>query len=613
MSNQRATSEGDADSSCLGPPLDEGEVFAGRYEIRELIGIGGFARVYRAVDAQTGRDVAVKLHSPENVGGREQLSTAAKRFYREARLLARLESPHTVRLRDYGRTADGQLYMVCEFVAGTELKEVLRVEAPLEEGRVRNLTTQILRSLADAHALSILHRDIKPSNVMVSAGDDVGEDVKVLDFGIAKSVAAESERQGSLTEEGVVIGTPRYMSPEQAWGRPLRPKSDLFSVGLLVFEMLAGHSPYGGRSLRAVRDRMRKGPIRLPRDVDAADDLERVTNAMLERKIGDRIASARAALERLGAVGEERDASLDVSPGREDSGVSYPLGLGGHSDDGVRSVDASDETRSETVFIGEARGYDSQSDAVSGEARRRRGDDFDASPTVVDPDVRPPRDRSGATAVSRRTVSDAESVADTDVEPVEFSGPSIGGGPAQPGRRADRFRTPAQIVVTSLVAAGVAGAVSYWSASRTVEPESGVTRAQSSETKTPGTPVREDSKRKRPPPAFTETVRRAQGTVHRGLSAAEGEVQKGPPSVREAEREPAAVSEKQRRAGDESETVSAESDPAGADSAEDPNRPMGGPKTSPSGSSGESTSAGGETGTGEEPQIQPKPIDDYDD
>lgn len=615
MPDQRETSEGAARSPRAGPRLAEGETFARRYEIRKLVGIGGFARVYRAVDTEHGGEVAIKLHSPDSDSGREQLSTAEKRFYREARLLSRLESPHTIGLHDYGRTADGQLYMVCEFVEGTELKAVLHAEAPLEEGRARNLATQILRSLADAHATSILHRDIKPSNVMVCEGEGAGEEVRVLDFGIAKSVAAESERQGDLTKDGVVVGTPRYMSPEQTRGRPLRPQSDLFSVGLLVFEMLVGHSPYDGRSLRAVRQRMRKGPIRLPRDVDVADDLERVTNAMLEREIEERLGSARTALERLGAVAEEPDPSLGVSEDRADSGVSYPLGLGGYSDSGVRSVDTSDETRSEPVYAQGPVTPESREASMPAAADPEEGNEFHVSPTVVDPDVRPPddSDERGATFDTARMPDGGEPSVETDRASEEAPGSAGVDGTEESRRREGPLLFPVRIVVTSLVAAGVAGAVSYWLASRTSDPESAPPRATSAGSETPEAPAREERQRERPSPELAETMRRARRTVLRGVSAAEGRIQSVPQERRRDERE-----SDEGPTAERSEPVEEETSPdgpgAGGDGSEEaPAKPERGSAASRTGSSDESTPAEGEGRADDEPRIQPKPIDSYDD
>jgi len=223
-----------------------GEVVAGRYEICALVGRGGGGVVYRAQQLGIGRDVALKVLPPEH-----QLHAAAvRRFEREARLVSRLHHPNTVTLYEYNRTPSGLLYIVMEFVEGVPLKEVLAQHGAIPPARAVPILLQALKSLAEAHSHGIVHRDLKPANIMLCNMYGEPDFVKVLDFGVATALEVdETQFEEDVTRTADVVGTPKYMAPEQFRSQPLTPSSDLYALGCIAFEMLAGYCPFDGETL----------------------------------------------------------------------------------------------------------------------------------------------------------------------------------------------------------------------------------------------------------------------------------------------------------------------------------------------------------------------------
>lgn len=212
-----------------------GRVFGGRYRIEEHLGAGGMGTVYRANQEAVNRSVALKvLHGQSALDERE-----VARFRQEARAVASLRHPHTVSLIDYGETEDGIFYLVMELVEGRTLREVLADEAPLPLSRAIHILSQMAESLAEAHALGIVHRDLKPSNVLLTEIVGRRDFVKVVDFGIAK-VTGPAAAPMRLTGTGLAIGSPRFMSPEQVAAMPVSPRSDLYALGAIFYEMIVG-------------------------------------------------------------------------------------------------------------------------------------------------------------------------------------------------------------------------------------------------------------------------------------------------------------------------------------------------------------------------------------
>ena len=218
-----------------------GRTLPGGYVILDLVGVGGMGRVYRAEQTNLGRTVAIKIIHPHLVGE----ENAAARFITEARAASRLNHPNSVAVIDFGKTEDGQLYLVMEFLRGKDLARVQYEEGPLSFRRIVSILRQVLAALSEAHHLGIIHRDLKPENVILEPVRTGGDFVKVVDFGLAKM------REGAgpnITSPGIVCGTPEYMSPEQGRGDPLDARSDLYAVGVIFYQLLTGRLPFEAES-----------------------------------------------------------------------------------------------------------------------------------------------------------------------------------------------------------------------------------------------------------------------------------------------------------------------------------------------------------------------------
>jgi serine/threonine protein kinase len=209
----------------------KGRILDGRYQLGSLLGVGGMARVYLASDRVLERQVAVKVLSLPYA----QDPLFVERFRREARSAARLSHPNIVAVFDSGSDA-GLHYLVMEYVAGQSLAQLLADRGRLAPRRAAELAIEVCRALAAAHAQGLVHRDVKPGNVLVTEDGRV----KVTDFGIVKAAAATT-----LTGTGTVLGTAAYLSPEQAQGGPVDARSDLYSLGCVLYELLCGSPPFG--------------------------------------------------------------------------------------------------------------------------------------------------------------------------------------------------------------------------------------------------------------------------------------------------------------------------------------------------------------------------------
>src|SRR4051812_12439506 len=227
--------------------IDSGTVVDGRYRIKHRIGSGGMADVYCAVDQQLGRDVAVKLLHRRFAEDHEFV----ERFRREASSAAALQHPNVVGVFDRGEW-DGTSYIAMEHLEGRTLKQIVNDDAPLDAIRAIDLAVQVLRAARFAHKRGIVHRDLKPHNVIV---DPEGR-AKVTDFGIARAGTSD------MTETGSIMGTAQYLSPEQAQGTPVSAQSDIYAVGVILYEMLTGSVPFDGDTpVRVALKRVSDPPV----------------------------------------------------------------------------------------------------------------------------------------------------------------------------------------------------------------------------------------------------------------------------------------------------------------------------------------------------------------
>ncbi|MGA9993806.1 MAG: serine/threonine-protein kinase [Pyrinomonadaceae bacterium] len=270
----------------LGRTLDE------KYRLDERLGVGGMGTVYRATHLLIDRPVAVKVLNSRFVEDEQ----AQERFRREAKAAGRLQHTNAVAVTDFGRTVDNLVYLVMELLEGRTLRDILAREAPLDTARSVSLMLQISAAVAAAHEEGIIHRDLKPANIFVVQKRSAPPVVKVLDFGIAKLAADSFEDSDAahLTQTGVMIGTPRYMSPEQCDGARLTPASDVYSLGIILYEMLTGTTPFTGSTPLAVALKHSSVAPRRPSEFTATipPELEHVVLHALEKKPEERPADA---------------------------------------------------------------------------------------------------------------------------------------------------------------------------------------------------------------------------------------------------------------------------------------------------------------------------------
>lgn len=290
-----------APDPLLGVVLDD------KYRLDELLGQGGMGAVYRATHLLIERPVAVKVLSQRLVTD----ESARERFRREARAAGRLQHTNAVAVTDFGETRDGLVYLVMELLEGRPLREVLAGEAPLDAARAVSLMMQISAAVEAAHEAGIIHRDLKPGNIFLVQRPDSPYIVKVLDFGIAKLAASDAAGGDgnfvdTLTGTGVMIGTPRYMSPEQCDGAQLTPASDVYSLGVILYEMLTGQTPFTGATPLALALKHSSESPRPPRELVASipPALEGVVLHALEKKPGERAGDAGEFRRELFAVAE---------------------------------------------------------------------------------------------------------------------------------------------------------------------------------------------------------------------------------------------------------------------------------------------------------------------
>ncbi len=255
----------------------------GKYKIKRELGRGGMAIVYEAVDTRTGEHIALKVLYPYLASQ----PALVERFLREAQVATKLHSPYIAKVLDFGQAdVDGETiyYIAMEYIPGTTLNQLLQKETVLSVNQVLNIAYQVARALAEANQHGIVHRDIKPENIMMTPDGTV----RVMDFGIARDT-----QMSSLTVIGTFMGTLQYSSPEQAAGKPVDIRSDIYSLGVVLYQLLTGATPFQAGSTRALFERIIRGnpvPVEAHR-VDLPPEVSAIVNKMLQRKPENRFQS----------------------------------------------------------------------------------------------------------------------------------------------------------------------------------------------------------------------------------------------------------------------------------------------------------------------------------
>ncbi len=311
-----------------------GQVLVGKFHVKELIGQGAMGRVYRAVQAPINREVAIKIlhqHLMED-------QRVARRFQREAEAASRFTHPNSIAIFDFGQTENKSLYIAMEYIVGPDLARVISDDSPLPIERVIKIGSQVLSALHLAHNSKIIHRDLKPENIMLAHIPGQDELVKVCDFGIAKIQQPETNKgESALTMFGMICGTPYYMSPEQAKGEELDGRTDLYSMGVILYEMLTGEVPFRGSTPVEVIARHLTDhavpPSKIRGDSQIPRALEDVVMRALRKNRNERFATAeefRVALEKAREetafhLELERVLQTSEDTARRPTGMSIPV------------------------------------------------------------------------------------------------------------------------------------------------------------------------------------------------------------------------------------------------------------------------------------------------
>jgi serine/threonine protein kinase len=288
-----------------------GKVIADRYHIVELIGEGGMGAVYLAEHLTLHKQVALKVVHAEHAKNPE----LAARFSREAMATSRIEHPNVISAIDYGTLPDGTAYLAVQLVRGPTLTRVLVGEGPMAWPRAASIGAQIADALCAAHGHGIVHRDLKPDNVLLQYLDDGGELVKVLDFGVAKfsnnAVNAPKAARGDVTQVGFIVGTPGYMAPEQAVGQPADIRSDLYSLGVVLWESIVGRALWTAPDLQHLVERqLVETPARVSSvssDKTIPPEFEELVVKLLARRAADRPPDAATVRDSLREIGKLAD------------------------------------------------------------------------------------------------------------------------------------------------------------------------------------------------------------------------------------------------------------------------------------------------------------------
>ncbi len=302
--------------------MESGQTIAGKYRLHQLLGAGGMASVWSATNMFTERQVAIKFMLPAVARTQE----AARRFLMEAKVSARIDHPNVIEVMDVGQTEDGTLFLVMELLTGVSLETAMKRQQPtMSLHEFTFVMTQVARALAAAHKKGIIHRDLKPTNIFLHKSRDGVAVPKLLDFGVSKFLDDEGQKNHALTVAGTVLGSPLYMSPEQARGESdIDGRTDLFAFGGIMFEALCGERAYEGANFNQLIVAIATKP---PKDIDELapqmpESLREVVRACLVPERDKRFNSLDAVAERL----------LATLPELEHLGVRLPAPAGSSAD-----------------------------------------------------------------------------------------------------------------------------------------------------------------------------------------------------------------------------------------------------------------------------------------
>ncbi|WP_168210464.1 serine/threonine-protein kinase [Persicimonas caeni] len=283
-----------------------GDVLEGRYEIRQVLATGGMGVILRAKHLRMGREVAIKILHPHIA----QEDHVVARFEREVRLAQMLNHPNTIRLYDFGEAENGLIYVVMELLEGADLKEVIAQEGPLPLGRAVEVTMQVLDGLGEAHEQDFVHRDLKPSNIFLTQDRRGQDQVKILDFGIAKSL---EEGGSDLTATGSICGTAAYVAPEYLHDPTPQKAADVYAVGLILLEMLTGRRAFSGTTTAQTLMMQMQRHVQVPRRI-AATPLGEVILRATHKEPAQRYQNADQMFEALEAIVDRLPADLRLRP-----------------------------------------------------------------------------------------------------------------------------------------------------------------------------------------------------------------------------------------------------------------------------------------------------------
>jgi serine/threonine-protein kinase len=324
------------DDSLLGQTLAE------KYLVEQLIKRGGMGSVYRGKHVMMDKTVAIKVLRPSLAGD----DVVVARFSREAKAASRISHPHAVSVTDFGEAENGVVFLIMEYLDGRTLKDIIRSEGAMPLDRVVEIIRQVSGALDAAHKQGVIHRDLKSDNIMLSQTNG-GDWAKVLDFGIAKIQQAEGARDNDITAANLVIGTPQYMSPEQcSQTGPIDARSDVYSLGVIVYEMLAGRVPFTGESPTVIM--MKQVQDEPPSVLDSRHDLPAAIDSLIKKALAkdplDRFQTAGELSDALTEAAADGDAaSATVVPSVADTVSNAPVDVAADDPDEVTIVRPRDE------------------------------------------------------------------------------------------------------------------------------------------------------------------------------------------------------------------------------------------------------------------------------